>query len=121
MFADPITITINAVAKNLVRVNQDSYSSTYLLKEATQEFQLNIRHTSYLDKTRGGIKVERHTAELIQTIYPVAPATQPTRYKEYFVWELDQGANQANGVYFALGFAGFQSSNNLNKMLGWES
>jgi hypothetical protein len=52
MFADPSVVTINAVAKNLVRINQDKYSSEYLLRSSTEEFRLNIRNSSYADKKR---------------------------------------------------------------------
>lgn len=121
MFSDTITITINAVAKNLVRINQDGYSSEYSLRETTGEFRLKLRHTSYLDKTRGGKKVERHTAELTQIVYPVAPAVHNSVKKEYFVWEVDQGDAATDGINFALGFAGFQTNANLTKMINWES
>lgn len=51
MFADPQTLTVNAVAKALVRINQDQYSSEYLLRSSTDEFRLKIRNSSYLDKS----------------------------------------------------------------------
>lgn len=44
MFANTLTVTVNAVAKALIRVNQDKYSSEYSLKEATQSFRLLISH-----------------------------------------------------------------------------
>lgn len=45
MFADPISITYNAVAKNLARINQDSNGSDYYLDGGTEKFSLSIRHT----------------------------------------------------------------------------
>ena len=43
MFTDTLTVTINAVAKVMVRVNQDGYSSEYRLKETDGEFRLRDR------------------------------------------------------------------------------
>ena len=50
MFADPQTLTVNAVAKALKKINQDGYSSEYLLRTSTEEFRLNLRNTTYMDK-----------------------------------------------------------------------
>lgn len=44
-FADPLSITYNAVSKDLVKVNQDGYGSDYFLDEGTIKFQASIRHT----------------------------------------------------------------------------
>ena len=45
MFSDPLALTINAVAKNLPKINQDGYGSEYLFREALQQTRLRIRHT----------------------------------------------------------------------------
>lgn len=74
MFADTITVTINAVAKVLTRINQDNYCSEYVLRGATEQFVLNIRNTKYTDKVRQ-VEVHRHNFELVHTVYPVAPST----------------------------------------------
>lgn len=44
-FADPLALTYNAVAKNLVRVNQDSNGSDFFLDGGTEKFSAAIRHT----------------------------------------------------------------------------
>jgi hypothetical protein len=90
MLADPAVVTINAVAKNLVRINQDKYSSEYYLRSATEEFRLNVRNNSYVDKKRG-VTIDRHNVELINTLFPVAPATLSTTRKCYVVIENQQG------------------------------
>lgn len=46
MFANTLTITINAVANVLTRVNQDSYGSVYIKKTATDVMTLRFRNTS---------------------------------------------------------------------------
>jgi hypothetical protein len=121
MFSDPLAITINAVAKNLIRINQDGYSSEYLLKEADGEFRLRIRNSTYTDKTRQGLKVERHNVELVHTVYPVAPATQPTIRKVYTVFEKDMADVVATNAKTVAGLSAFLTEANATKMINFES
>jgi hypothetical protein len=121
MFADPTVITINAVAKNLIRINQDGYSSEYLLKEATGEYRLRMRNSSYTDKTRGGKKIDRHNVELVYTIYPVAPAVFPTIRKDYHVFEMDVGDDAALMAKLVAGLSAFVTEANATKMINFES
>lgn len=46
MLAEPITITYNAVAKSLSRINQDAYGSTYYLDDTANlmRFTLSVKH-----------------------------------------------------------------------------
>lgn len=121
MFSDTITITINAVAKVLTRINQDGYSSEYLLRSAVDEFRLKLRNSEYKDKTRGNLRVARHNIELVQTIYPVSPATTPQIRKYYAVHENDYNGVIADDAKFAVGVVGFQTEANLTKLLNFES
>lgn len=120
MFADTLTVTINSVAKVLVRVNQDGYSSEYRLVEPTSEFRLRLRNTQYPDKARQRT-VYRHNVELIETVYPVAPAVYPTIRKTYTVLENDQGDAVASAAKFATGLLAFQTEANTLKLLNFES
>lgn len=120
MFADTLTITINSVAKVLTRVNQDGYSSEYLLREATGEFRLRLRNTSYTDKSRA-VVVHRHNIELTETIYPTAPATVNTIRKYYSVLENDATNLVTDDAKFAAGVTAFQTEANFTKLLNWES
>lgn len=47
MIGDTIAVTYNAVAKTLVKVNQDSYGSDYFLDDSANlmRFTLTVRHT----------------------------------------------------------------------------
>jgi hypothetical protein len=121
MFADTITFTINSVAKVLTRINQDKYSSEYYLRETLGEFRASIRHSSYVDKTRGGRKVDRHNVELRQEVYAVAPQTSSTVRKAYAVFENDSVDTIVDPVNLDLGFAGFLTNANVTKMVNWES
>lgn len=122
-FADPAVITINGVAKNLVRVRQDGYSSEYLLTSSTEEFRLNVRNSTYADKKRS-VMINRHNVELLHTIFPVAPATLSTIRKVYVVVENQQGDTLVDPVNDALGLLAFLSATsgaNVTKMLNQES
>jgi len=121
MFADTLTVTINSVAKVLTRINQDAYSSEYMLKSSTDCFKLRLRNTSYVDKTRGGLKVNRHNVELVQEVYPVAPATNSTVRKVYTVFENDDNDTVTDPAKFVTGLLAFQTEANTTKLINWES
>lgn len=120
MFSDTITITINSVAKVLTKINQDGYSSEYLLREATGSFSLKLRNSTYMDKTRK-IKVDRHNVELVQTVNAVAPATNDTVRKFYSVLENDTVDGNTDIAKFGAGIVGFHTEANIIKLLNWES
>lgn len=120
MFSDTITVTINSVAKVLTKINQDGYSSEYLLRESTGSFRLKIRNSQYTDKARG-VKVDRHNVELVQIVYAVAPATIDITRKYYSVLENDTIDNNTDVSKFAAGITGFQTEANFVKLLNWES
>lgn len=120
MFADPQTITINAVGRNLVRINQDKYSSEYLLREALKETRLRIRNSEYLDKKRN-VMVSRHNIELIETVFPVAPATLSTVRKVYAVIENQQGDTLVDPTKVAVGLFAFLTEANITKLMNLES
>lgn len=120
MFADTLTLTVNAVPKVLTRINQDGYSSEYLLKNATECYSLKIRNSSFTDKTRGEIR-ERHNVEIVHTVYPVAPATVSVVRKHYFVLEHGEFDSTVDTTNFAVGCTGFETSANIQKLLNRES
>jgi hypothetical protein len=73
MFANTLTLTINAVAKVLTRVNQDSYGSEYTLISYVESIRLQIRHTT--DKLATG-DVLRHNVYVERTIFATPTATE---------------------------------------------
>jgi hypothetical protein len=120
MFADTITFTINAVAKVLTRINQDGYSSEYLLRETLGEYRAKIRNSSY--KASGAsVNTNRHNLELVHTIYPVSPATVPTIRKTYVVFEDNAGDVLVDNAKTTLSVMAFLTEANITKMLNWES
>lgn len=73
-FSDPLVVTINAVAKNLVRIDNGRLSSEYFLNETTQSFRAFIRSQDLKKEADGRYKV-RHNITLRQTIF--ATSTTP--------------------------------------------
>lgn len=118
-FADPLAVTINAVAKNLVCIDDGQYSSEYNLRSATDEIRLRIRNTSYKPKG-SAVLVDRHNMELIQTVF-ATPTTPAYVRKAYFVFENGEGDTLTDPKYVALGLAGLITDANLTKLMNKES
>jgi hypothetical protein len=71
MFPSTITLTVNAVAKVLQRVNQDSYGSEYQLQDVLDSWNLKIRHST--DSVDGdGLVMKRHNVFIEHVVYPTA-------------------------------------------------
>lgn len=121
MFSDPLTITLGGTDHQLIRINQDGYSSEYLKVDGTKEYRMRIRHTSYVDSKRGGVKVDRHNAELVVTIFNADSSVPPTVRKTYLVFEGDKGDVTATVAATADGFSDWFTNVNIGKMINWES
>lgn len=128
MFADPITVTVNAVAKSLSRINSDNYSSEYLLREATQEFRLKIRNSQGKPTSQKSITgvllaqqpTDRHSFELTQTVYATATAPQFVR-KSYIVVEHLHVDTVVDPVNLANALVAFATSANITKTVNFEN
>jgi hypothetical protein len=120
MFPDPTTVTVNAVAKALNKINQDGYSSEYLLRTNLDEFRLTIRNQTRYDKSRA-VSVDRHTVQLTHTVFPVAPSTLSTIRKVYTVIENQQGDTLVDSQYVASALYAYLTSANITKVLNFES
>jgi len=121
MFADPFTVTVNGVAKNLIRINQDRYSSEYVLKGALDEYRMTIRNSPNQTDKKRGVTFDRHNVELIHTVYAVAPATRSYIRKAYFVFLNEQGDTLVDPQYITSAlFAAFTAAN-ITKLENLES
>lgn len=105
-FGATLTITVNAIAKVLNRINQDNYGSEYSLITATDSWNLKIRHSQ--DKPDSdGMTMLRHNFYLEHVTYPTVSAPM---YKESVTFTMRQGkydgvaniAFDAKGVLAAL-------------------
>lgn len=123
MFADPQVLTIAGTAYSLVKINQDQYSSEYLLRSSGSELRLAIRNTTYRDKARN-VMIDRHNVEFTETVFPIAPATLSTVRKQYIVVENQQGASLTDSVADVAALCAWMtaSSNaNATKLMNFES
>lgn len=78
-FADPQTITVNAVPKTLNRIKSDGYSAEYSTDD--EEYKMRISHQESKGHTRRMVRVD-------QRIVAVDPLTSVSEYKMlgvYFV------------------------------------
>jgi hypothetical protein len=118
MFADPISVTVNTVAKSLVRINQDQYSSEYFLREATGEYTVRIRHSTFV---RAGVTVDRHNIEITNVLYATATAASITR-KAYVILENSRDDTVADPGYILTALADFiKASGVVSKLINRES
>jgi hypothetical protein len=120
MFADPAVVTVDGTPYSLAKINQDKYSSEYLLRFSDSESKLSIRNNSYLDKKRK-VMIDRHNVEFVETIFPVAPSTTSFVRKAYVVIENQQGDDLTASIKDALGLIGFLTEANLTKLLNFQS
>jgi hypothetical protein len=121
-FADPAVVTINAVAKNLVRINQDGYGSTYRLRSATDDITMLVKNSSYFSKKLGQ-NIDRHSVDITQTVFATSTLPSYTRHC-YVVVENQQGDTLTDPVNVASGILTFLtagSNANLNKLMNSES
>jgi hypothetical protein len=121
-FADPAVVTINSVANNLIRINQDNGGANYRLLGADDDFVMTVRNTSRVDK-KTGATIERHSVDLLQTIFPTS--TDPAiRRHAYVVVENQLGDSPADVVKLAAGLLAYLTAStnaNLTKLLNSES
>jgi len=57
MFADPQTVTVNAVAKVMPRIQVEGTKSTYQLADET--YRLTISHTKSNDRIRSMVRIDQ--------------------------------------------------------------
>jgi hypothetical protein len=119
MIGSTITITINAVAKTLNRVNDsEPYSATYFLAEATRDYTATIKHT--IPTTRGASK-ESHLVRLDIVDYD-ADGVVTKKQSAWTVLEASIGSQNTTDLgYFANGLMDFLDATVLPKVLARQS
>lgn len=80
------TLTINdGSSRVLVKINQDNYSSEYLLRISTAEYRAKIRH-SRTKATSLRPSYDRHNFEIVKTVFAAGDVAEYDQ-KFYFVME----------------------------------
>jgi hypothetical protein len=119
MLGDTVSITVNAVAKTLAKINQDGYSSEYYLRETLQEFRMKIRHSKDRPAADGTV-VDRHNVELTQTVY--ATSTTPEIIRRSYVVITNRYNDDATALgHLQAAVNGFMTTANVAKFANWES
>jgi len=85
MLGNTLALPVGAGTVTLVKINQDSYSSEYLFRDATSQYRARIRHTKTAAKN-GRPSYDRHNFEVVQTIFASGETAEYER-KFYFVAE----------------------------------
>ena len=119
MLGDTITVTVNAVAKILTKINQDGYSAEYLLRESTGKYSLKVRHSK--DKaTATGVQYDRHAVDFTYTIF--ASGSVPEYYRRCYITIVNSSTDDATQVgYIVTGIEAYLNAANTTKVVGWES
>lgn len=119
MIGEQLTVTYNAVAKVLNRINQDNYSSEYFWRDAVEEFTVRIRHSN--ESVRAGQPAyERHTVDLTRKVY--ATTTTPERvFQTYTVIRLQKGSDPNAAELLVSALCSLESAAFVDKVVGWES
>lgn len=100
-------------------INQDSYSSEYLFRDATSQYRAKVRHTTTAAKN-GRPAYDRHNFEVVQTVFAAGEVAEYER-KFYFVAE---HLPSDTSVALADAVADLAIANTnafLNSLYGWES
>lgn len=118
MLADPQVLTVNAVAKNLPRINQDNNAARYRLRTSTDEFVFEIKHSD--GKIAGGAFGEGHVAKITYTVFATGSTPQYT-LTSWAVIQNPDGMDLTTVKNYVLGLVGWLTGANIDKLLAGES
>lgn len=115
-FSDPQTVTINAVAKSMPRVETGGTASTY--RTADEIFQMKISHQSSKSRVRRMVRID-------QTVIAENPLTAVNSSQKLGVYlvvdEPTFGFTDADIDYVVDGLVAWLTPANIAKFLGSES
>lgn len=114
-----ITITIGETPKTLVRIDNPKFGAQYYLRESTEEFTLNVRH-SQESPQKNGIQFDRHNVELIRTVF--ATDTKPAvTHTSYIVIRNSRDDDYEDVEDDFLALTALTNSAAVKQLLGWVS
>lgn len=119
MLADPLVVTINAVAKSLNKINQDGYGSEYLLRDATTEYRAKVRH-SRTKADLNGVAYDRHNFELTVTTFAAGDVPE-SHQRFYFVHECKPGDTNVDMPDAVADLMIASSDAFLKSLVAWQS
>jgi len=118
-FGATLTVTINAVAIIMNRINQDSYGSEYFLHTALSDYRVKIRHTK--EPVKGVVGVDRHNIEFTQTIFATLTVPQIVR-QVYLVGRFQTNDDYTSDFQFMDGFFSYVRGGTVETdLINWMS
>lgn len=114
---DPIGITYNAVAKNLVKINQDNFGATYYLDDGTERFTLSVKHTI---PPKGGAG-ESHLVRLDVEHYDGSDVYLRTASAWTVIKTFDGKQDTASSDNVTQALVDYLTDANIDKVIGRES
>jgi hypothetical protein len=118
MLTDPQSITVNAVAKSMPRIELGSGSAIYRLRTTTDEYLFSIRHTD--GKITGGVAGESHTMRVKYTVFATATVPEQVFYATLSLQNGD-GMDLTQARYVTLALCAWAVSATVDRLLVGES
>ncbi len=120
-FGATLTVTVNAVAKVLNRINQDNYGSEYYLRSTTDEYTVKIRHSKEA-KVAGKTQNDRHNVAITHRVFAVAGVSPEVVREAYIVFRIPVDDNLTNAGYLTAGFVDFLDTAGVQAdVLTWQN
>jgi effector-binding domain-containing protein len=118
--ANTLVVPVNSVNKTLKRINQDQYSTTYYLHEASEEFTVNIRHSKESPQKDGTV-FDRHNVELIHTVF--ATGSDPAYTRVVYIVARNTRSDDYTEVGYDIAAVAdiIKASGNIADLLAWVS
>lgn len=118
-FGATATITINAVAKVLNRINQDNYGSEFYLRETLVAYRMKIRHSKVKATVAVPYEQDRHNVEFTVTTFATATAIEHVS-TYYTVMQIPSDAVIATASLEAQGFGSYvMNATRVDDQLNW--
>lgn len=115
-FTDPQTLTVNTVAKSLVRIKSDGFKSIY--RTADEEFTFTISHQESKSRTRRMVRVDQRKVA-------ADPLTSVNEYKNFAFYvvidEPEFGFTDTEIDYVVQALKTWLSTTNVGKICANES
>jgi hypothetical protein len=118
MLTDPQSITVNAVAKSMPRIQDIPGGTRYRYRTTTDEFLFDIRHT--VGKITGGGLGESHTVRVKYTVFKTAVVPEQVFYATLAIQNGD-GMDLTQARYVTLALCAWAVSATIDRLLVGES
>lgn len=119
MLGDTLVLPCPAGNLTLQKINQDGYSSEYLLKQTLSEVRARVRH-SKVKATATEPEYDRHNIEVVETVYATDEVPLYKR-KVYMVFECKLGDSSVENIDGLCDYLIASADAKVIAMMGWNS